>query len=138
MELFPLILSTRVFTLSQMLLCCFALYIAVRVILPRHSQTLYGELSFLFSPVEQLHSDQIYFGPLPTSKKSTIETTSMESPSMPEIVSDRSMMVQVECLHTVLIPKALYRPTMRCRQMCRPSHISKALGGVFFCYGAKF
>ena len=53
-------------------------------------------------------------------------------------MSDRSMMVQVECLHTVLFPKALDRPTMRCRQVCRPSHILKALGGVLFCHSAQF
>ena len=57
---------------------------------------------------------------------------------MPEIVSDRSMMVQVECLHTVLFPRALYRPTMKCRQVCRPSYISKALREVLFCCSVKF
>ena len=29
-------------------------------------------------------------------------------------------------------------PTMRCRQVCRPSHILKALGGVLFHHSVKF
>ena len=38
---------------------------------------------------------------------------------------------QVECLYTVLFPKALYRPTLRCRQVWRLSHTLKAqLGGI--------
>ena len=48
------------------------------------------------------------------------------------------MMVQVECLHTVLFPKALYRPTLRCRQVWRPPHILEAPGGVLFYCSSKF
>ena len=53
-------------------------------------------------------------------------------------MSNRFMMVQVECFHTVLFPKALYRITIRCRQVCRPSHTSKAPGVVLFYCSLKF
>ena len=63
----------------------------------------------------------------------------MESPSMQEFVCvDRSKLAQVECLHTVLFSKALYRPTIRCGQVCRPSHILKAQGVVLFHCSVKF
>ena len=103
------------------LLCCFTLYIA-----------------WLSSGWAAVLGPTILWS-TPSIQKCTIETTLIESPSMPEIVYVyRSMMVQVECLQTLLFPKVLYRPTMRCRQVCRPSHISKTLGGVLFCCSTNF
>ena len=67
-ELSSLTLCTRVSSLLQMLLYYFTLYIIFRVILPKHSQSLYEELSFWISPVGQLHLDQISFGPFPLTK----------------------------------------------------------------------
>ena len=82
MELPLLIQCTRVFL--QVLPCCSTLYIVLRVIMLRHSWGLYWELSVF--PVGQPHSDQIAFGPLPLSKKSTIHSTLMVYPSMPGII----------------------------------------------------
>ena len=47
-------------------------------------------------------------------------------------------MVQIECLHTVFPTKMLYRHDMMCRQMHRPTNISKAPGRTLFCHNAKF
>ena len=142
MELFIPALCIRGSTLLQMLLCllcCFILYIAFRAILSRHWQSLYEELTIWFSSgvAAVLRPKVLWSTPLPV-QKSTIETTSMESPSMPKFVSDRPMMVQVECLHIVLFPKVLYRPTIWCRQVCRPSYILKVPGEVLFHCSVKF
>ena len=53
-------------------------------------------------------------------------------------VSDRSMIVQVECLHIVFFPKALYRHVYEVQTGVQTSHILKALGGVLFHCSAKF
>ena len=95
-------------------------------------------LLFGFQAVGQMCSDQIYFSLLPHPKIHHRNYIGGIPIHTRDCLSDRSMMVQVECLHTALFPKALYRPTMRCRQVCRPSHISKALGGVLFHCSMKF
>ena len=120
------------------LLCWLTLYIPFRVILSRHSQSLYEELAvwFVSGEAAALRSNILSFTSL--IQISTIQATSMESPSMQEIVSERFRMVQVECLHTVLFPKTLYRPTIRCRQVCRPSHTLKAPGVVLLYCSVKF
>ena len=47
-------------------------------------------------------------------------------------------MVQVEYLHTVFPTKTVYRHDTMCRQMQRPTHISKVQGRMSFCHTAKF
>ena len=66
-------------------------------------------------------------------QKSTIETTSVELPSKLDIVHvgqiyDGASRVSSHCT----LSKVLYRPTIRCRQVCRLSHTSKASGVVLF------
>ena len=51
-------------TVCQVLLYCTIMQIVLMVVLPRQSQGLYGELSFLMG---QLCTDQISFAPLPPS-----------------------------------------------------------------------
>ena len=86
----------------QVLLYCSTVYIIFRVVLPRHSSSLYGELSFF--PVGQLHSGQISFGPLPLIQKSTIESTSMVSPSMSEIICVRQIYGGLNSVFTLYSP----------------------------------
>ena len=72
--------------LLQMLLGCFTLYITFRVILSQHSQSLYRELTVWFiSGGVAVHRPKCPLVHSPI-QKSTIATTSMESPSMLEIV----------------------------------------------------
>ena len=94
---------------------------------------------FGFQAVVWLHSDQISFGLLCHPKihhRNYIDGVYHSCQGL--LVSDRSMMVQVECLHNVPFTKTLFRPTIRCRQVCRPSHISQALGEVLFCCSVTF
>ena len=63
----------------------------------------------------------------PLSLKSTIETTLRKFPRMPKwVVLGKLWMVTVECVHTVLPQKALYRLDMA----WRPAHASQTLGGL--------
>ena len=82
------------------------------------TQSFYEELTVWFvSGGAAMHGPNVLWS-TPPIQKSTIETTSMESPSMLELfMSDRLRMFQVECLNTVLFPKSLYRLTIRCRQV---------------------
>ena len=69
-------------------------------------------------------------------QKSTTEITWVESPSMQKLLMpDRC---QVECFYTVLFPKALYKPTIKCRQVWRLSHTLQVPGLVAFHWSAKF
>ena len=96
------------------------MYIILRVLLPRNSWGLYGELSFFLSGAAVLWTN-ILWSTTPNLK-----------------IHQQSGIAQIKCLHTVSPMKMLYRHGMIWRQMHRPSHISKALGRMLFCCNAKF
>ena len=114
-ELLLLILCTRVSTLLHTLLCCFTLYITFRGYTAQTLTEPQWGLTFWFfswlgsctrtnilwsaTPPKIHHRD--YINGVPIHARNCLCLT--------------SMMVQVECLHTVLCPRMLYRPTMRCR-----------------------
>ena len=52
-------------------------------------------------------------------------------------VSSKPVMVGIKCFYTVFPMKMLYMHDMMCRQMHRPTHISKTLGRMLFCHKAK-
>ena len=115
------------YTMHKGLLCHFTMCIALFWgILARHLLHFYGKLLVWFvSGGAAVHRPNVLWS-TPPSKKSTIETTWVESPPMLKMVMpDRC---QVECFYTVLFPNALYRPTIKCRQVWRPSHTLKAPG----------
>ena len=136
---FHLYCASRLLLLLQMLLCCFTLYVTFGVMLFRHSQSLHKELTVWFvSGQAAVHGPKCPLVHSPI-QKSTTETTSMKSPSMLEIVGvwqiyDVSSGVSSHCT----LPKSIVRPTVRCRQVWRPSYILKALGRGYFHCSVKF
>ena len=131
--------ATRLVLLLQMLLCCFTIYIAFRIILSRHSQGFYEELTVWFVSGEAaVHKTKCPLVPPKPKIYHRNFINAVPHPSQKLFVFDRFKMFQVECLYTVLSQKALYRPTIRGRQVWRPSHISKASGEVLFHCSAKF
>ena len=88
--------------------------------------------------VGQLCSDQISFGPLPI-QKSTIKSTLMVPPAMPELVCAWQTCDGLSRMfHIVHLTKTVFRHDMMCRHMHRWIHISKVKGRVSFCHAAKF
>ena len=97
------------------------------------------ELLFLDFFVGQLCLGQRVFGPLPLSKKSTIETTLREFPSMPKwVVLSRHVMKYIECIHTVLLQKMVYRQDMTWRQIHRPTNATQKLDRLVSASKLKF
>ena len=100
------------------------------VALTRHLWSLYGELSLSFP------SGAVALGPnilwsTPPIQKSTIESTLVVSPPMPEIIC-------VWQTFDVRLTKTVYKHERMCRQMHRATQRCKALGRVSFCHAAKF
>ena len=115
----------------------FTMYIVFRVILPRHSWSLYGGLSFDFPSGTVVLRPNILWS-TPPIQESMIDSTLVVSPPMPEIICVWAVMVWVECFNTVLVTKAVNRHDKMCKQMHRSTHKSKVPGRVSFCHGAKF
>ena len=82
--------ATGLVLLLQMLLCCSTLYIALRVILSRHSQGLYEELTvWLVSGKVAVHRPNVLWSTPPT-QKSTIKLHQWNPcPIQKMFVSDR-------------------------------------------------
>ena len=78
-----LIQCTRFF--FQVLPYYFTVYIVLRVVLPRHSWGLYGELSFGYPSGATALGPNILWS-TPPIQKSTIKSTLMVSPSIQKII----------------------------------------------------
>ena len=104
-----------------------------------HSQSLYWVYSFGF-----FSGGAVVLGPnnlWSTSpiQKSTIETTLREVPSMPKwVVLSRQGVEQVECVHTVLTQKMVYKQDSICRQIHRPTNASQMPDGLVSASKPKF
>ena len=116
----------------------FTVYIIFGVVLPRHSQGLYGELFFGFPGGAAALRPNILWS-TPPIQKSTLKSTLMVSPSVPKIVCvwqtcDGSSRLTSHCSPN----ENCVWHDMMCRQMHRSIHISKVLGRMVFCHTVKF
>ena len=82
----------------------------------------------LVFPVGQLHS----------VKKTMSQYHWYPHQCQKSLVSGRPVRVQIECLHTVLPTRTVYRHNRIWRQMHMPTHMLKVQGRVSFYYAAKF
>ena len=116
-ELPPLIPCARCLILLFFLMLphCFTLHLVSRVVLSKHSQSLYGE-SFCFPSRAVVLGPNVLWSTLPQCQAS--------------LVSGRLVLVWEEC--------CLHCTFMKTDKMHRPTHQSKVLGGVSFCHAAKF
>ena len=115
------------------------MYIILRVVLPRHSWGLYGDLVFGFPSGADVFRPNILWSTPPHPKIHQVQVTSMASPSMPKIICvwqacDGLNRVSSRCIS----PKMVYRHDMMCRQMHKATNILRALGRMLFCHNAKF
>ena len=122
--------------------CCFLLCLSPSFLggVAAHSQGLYGGYPcwiFFSGGAVALQPNNLWS--TPPIQKSTIETTLREFPSMPKwVVLSWHGVEKVECVHTVLSQKMVYRQDMPWKQIHRPTNVSKMLDRLVSVSKLKF